>query len=99
MVPYIDDSHVRRWKKLPRDCHVRCMFYPPSLRSTLSSLCLELTHQQFHSLEYHESSFAQCYRKLLQLVYCGSKPCQQSPSKQRLPRGSNHPPRIAKINN
>src|SRR6266567_4965857 len=99
MVPYIDDSHVGRWKKLPRDRHVRRVSYHPSLRSNLSSLCLELTHQQFNSLQYHESSFSERYCKLLQLVYCGSKPRQQSPSKQRPPRSSYHPPRIAEVNN
>src|SRR5713101_3515291 len=82
MVPYIDDSHVRRWKKLPRNRHIRSMSYHPSLRSNLSSLRLELTHQQFNSLQYHEASFAERYRKLLQLVYCRSKTCQQSSPKQ-----------------
>src|SRR5713101_6227922 len=38
MVPYIDDSHVRRWKKLPRNRHIRSMSYHPSLRSNLSIL-------------------------------------------------------------
>src|SRR5436309_2848167 len=99
MVPYIDDSHIGGWKKLPSYRHIRSMSYHPSLRSNLSSLGLELPHKQFDSLEDHESSFAERYCKLLQLVYCRSKPCQQSPSKQRSPCSSNHPPRIAKINN
>src|SRR5438093_13725109 len=99
MVPYIDDSRVRGRKELPRDCHIRGVSYHPRLRSYLSSLRLELPHKQFHGLQDNETSLAECYRKLLELVYCGSESCEQCPSDQRSPRGSNHPPRIAKIDN
>src|SRR5712691_9409014 len=99
MVPYIDDSRVRGWKKLPRNCHVCRVSYHPRLGSYLSSLRLELPHEQFHSLQDHEASFAQCYRKFLELVYGGSESCEQSPSDQRFPRGCYHPPWVAEIDN
>src|SRR6266568_3831579 len=99
MVPYIDDSRVRGWKKLPRNRHVRRVSYHPRFRSNLSSFRLELPHKQFHGLEDHETSLAECHRKFLELVYCWSESCKQSPSNQRSPRGSYHPPRVAEIDN
>src|SRR5712692_3670443 len=99
MAPYIDDSHVGSWKKLPRYCHVRCVPYHSRLWSYLSGFSFELPHKQFHGLKDHEASFAKCYRELLELVYRGSEPCEQSPSDQSSPRGSHHPPRVAKIDN
>src|SRR2546425_3662153 len=99
MVPYIDDSHVRGWKKLPRNRHVCRVSYHPRLGSHLSGFRLELPHEQFHGLQDHETSFAECYRKLLELVYRGSESCEQSSSNQCSPRGCYHSPWVAEINN
>src|SRR5207245_2353987 len=99
MVPYIDDSRVRGWKKPPRNRHVCRVSYHPRLRSYLSSFRLELPHKQFHGLQDHETSLAECDRKFLELVYCGSESCEQSPSDQRSPCGCYHPPWVAEIDN
>src|SRR5205823_5692305 len=99
MVSYIDDSRFRGWQELPGDCHVRGVSYHPSLRSYFSSLGLELPHKQFHGFKDYEASFAECNCKLLQLVYRGSKACEQSPSDQRPVSGLHHSPWVSEVDN